>query len=332
MNRATASSSWDGPVAAMTSSPAAEPDATDASLLASYLLEKNGDAFTKLVQRHWSLVYGVAYRRIGNATLAQDIAQAVFILLDRKCADFSKGTVLAGWLFRTAMFTTKNALKAEARRQQREHEALAQLRSAAAEGPADESNTEQAWEAISGHLDEGLMSLSARDRDTIILRFLQDRSFKEVGVSFGLNEHGARQQALRALDRLRKYFRRRAIFYPVASLALAFGARPVGSGPLQNLGSETAKSLAAAIVAHARRRRVQLTLLASGLMLAVFLGFTLLIVRREARTGSVARRRTIEAVDRTLWLGDATAFAALISFGSADLVRAQKLLRDYCVA
>jgi hypothetical protein len=226
------------------------------------------------------------------------------------------------------MFTTKNALKAEARRQQREQEALAD---SAAEEPAAESNPEQAWEAISGHLDEGLMSLSARDRDTIILRFLQDRSFKEVGARLRLNEHGARQQALRALDRLRKYFRRRGIFYSVASLAVVFGARPVTSAPLQSPNSEMAKSLAASI-AHARRRRVQLTLLASGFILAVFLGFTLLIVRRDVRTGSAARRRTIEAVDRTLWLGDAPAFTALISFGAAEPIRAQKVLRDYCLA
>src|SRR5690348_16100801 len=118
MNGATASSTWTGMPPVARSAPAAEPGQSDAELLRSYVFEKNNDAFTKLVHRHWSLVYGVAYRRTGDSALAQDIAQAVFILLDRKSAFLPHGTVLAGWLFRTAMFTTKNALKAEARRKE----------------------------------------------------------------------------------------------------------------------------------------------------------------------------------------------------------------------
>ena len=47
-------------------------------------------AFTALVQRHVSLVYSSALRSIGNVHAAEEITQAVFIILARKAKGFSK--------------------------------------------------------------------------------------------------------------------------------------------------------------------------------------------------------------------------------------------------
>src|SRR5882724_1062643 len=43
----------------------------DWELIESYVSTGSGEPFAVLLRRHWSLVYGVACRRTGNATLAQ---------------------------------------------------------------------------------------------------------------------------------------------------------------------------------------------------------------------------------------------------------------------
>ncbi|MDB6038495.1 MAG: polymerase, sigma-24 subunit, subfamily [Verrucomicrobiales bacterium] len=301
-----------------------EQPCPDADLLRAYVTERNEHAFTTLVRRHWSLVYGVAYRRTGNAALAQDITQAVFILLNRKCADFSNGTILVGWLFRTAMFTTRNVLKIEARRKEREERA-------ALEFDANEATPVRVWEVISKHLDEGLAALSPVDRAALILRFLEERSFREVGEALGLNENGARQRALRALERLRQFFRKRGIVYPVALLAMAFAAKAGECIPVLKFDSMEARELADAVLDQTKHRRIRITASAVSVMVLILL-FGLFAVRRESQIELIARRRAIEAVDMALWRGDGTAFASSISFGKADPARARAALAQYCMA
>ena len=53
-------------------------------------------AFTELVRRHLNLVYSVARRCTGTDGDAQDVTQAVFILLARKAAGLREKTLLIG--------------------------------------------------------------------------------------------------------------------------------------------------------------------------------------------------------------------------------------------
>ena len=66
-------------------------------------------AFAALAQRHIALVHSVALRHTANPQHAQDITQAVFIVLARKAAALGRKTVLPGWLYHTARLTAANA-------------------------------------------------------------------------------------------------------------------------------------------------------------------------------------------------------------------------------
>jgi RNA polymerase sigma factor (sigma-70 family) len=297
---------------------------SDSLLLQAHLSGCDEEAFTTLVRRHWSLVFGIALRGTGDQALSKDIAQAVFILFDRKCATLSKNIVLAGWLFRTAMFTTRNALKAEIRRKERE-------RCAASDAVEADSTPAQVWDVLSKDLDEGLATLSAPDRNALILRFIQNRSFRAVGEILGLNEHGARQRSLRALERLRKFFRKRGIVYPVTVLVAAFATQSVRSETLPNLDSAAARHLADFVSKELNRRKKYLLIKAFYLAL-IFLVAVFLVNRRNNVIDSRARRKAIEAVDRALWRGDGTAFATLISLPPADTRHAAEVLTRYCDA
>src|SRR5215471_309079 len=93
---------------------------TDFDLLREFSESRSETAFAELVHRYASLVHGTAFRQTGDANLADEVTQAVFILLARKAASFNSGIILSGWLYRSACFAASDLLKTERRRQFRE--------------------------------------------------------------------------------------------------------------------------------------------------------------------------------------------------------------------
>src|SRR5208283_3758141 len=102
------------------------PESDDIALLKQYADENSESAFTELVTRYVNLVYSAALRSVGNAQSAEEITQAVFIILARKANQLPRHAVLSGWLYQTARLTAANYLRGEIRRQNREQEAYMQ--------------------------------------------------------------------------------------------------------------------------------------------------------------------------------------------------------------
>src|SRR5262249_52993502 len=90
---------------------------SDAELLDRYASEKSQAAFTELCARYLNLVYASARRQSGNGALAEDITQAVFLMLAQKAAKLRKDVILSAWLLTATWYATKNALRKERRRQ-----------------------------------------------------------------------------------------------------------------------------------------------------------------------------------------------------------------------
>ena len=63
------------------------------------------------VCRYLPMVYGSARRQVGDGPLAEDVSQAVFLLLARKAADLRPGMILPAWLLRATRFAARDALK-----------------------------------------------------------------------------------------------------------------------------------------------------------------------------------------------------------------------------
>src|SRR5262245_47585308 len=99
---------------------------TDFELLREYASSKSEEAFATLVERYGSLVHSAALRQVRDRHMAEDISQAVFILLARKAAQISAKTVLSGWLLRTARFVALNASRRKSHRLHSEQEIMNQ--------------------------------------------------------------------------------------------------------------------------------------------------------------------------------------------------------------
>src|SRR3954451_13013783 len=97
----------------------------DFELLRAYSERGSEGAFAELVERYKGLVYASALRQTENAALAEEITQAVFVVLAQKAGTLKPGTILSGWLFRATRFAAGDVLKAERRRVHREQQTLA---------------------------------------------------------------------------------------------------------------------------------------------------------------------------------------------------------------
>ncbi len=194
---------------------------SDAELLAEWTARRSEAAFARLVERYVALVHSAARRQVSDPHLAEEITQAVFILLARKAGSLSRQTVLAGWLCRTAHYAARDALKAERRRQHREQLAATM-----------DPPTDAAWQQLAPLLDEAVAQLREADRNAIVLRYYEKHSLDEVGTALGIGADAAQKRVARALEKLRGIFAKRGVTLTGAAIAGAVSANAVQAVPV----------------------------------------------------------------------------------------------------
>ena len=185
---------------------------TDWHLLRRYKEDASEAAFSQLIGRYYKLVYATCWRELQDARLAEEATLSVFLVLARKAGEFGRGVTLAGWLFKTAKFVCKHALRqqvAERSRSVRWSDAMTQ----SVESPAARVHAEHL-------MNDALASLGNVERQAILLRFFGEMSLVEVGRELGLTDEAARKRVARGLDRLRAYLQRHDVALSIAAIEL----------------------------------------------------------------------------------------------------------------
>jgi len=206
-------------------------------LLQQYARHGDQQAFARVVSEHLDMVYSACLRQVGDKHLAEEVTQAVFVILARKAGTLGDHIVLGAWLHKTARYAALNALKIERRRRIHERKAAQMAMELRNQGPS--------WLGLEPVLDEGIARLSENDRAAIMLRFFEKRSIAQVGSALGVSEDAAGMRISRALDKLRGFFSRRGLTVSSALLGSLILRNAVHAAPL-GLHSAIAAEAAAA--------------------------------------------------------------------------------------
>jgi RNA polymerase sigma factor (sigma-70 family) len=178
----------------------------------------------------------VALRHTNNPHNAQEISQAVFIILARKAGSLGGKTILSGWLYHAARLTAANFRRAEWRRARNEQEAFMQT-------TLEATTRKTSWEELAPLLDDVVARLGKMDRDAIVLRYFENKSLREVAATLGVEERAAQKRVSRALEKLRGGFSQRGVVWPATLLAGIISANSVQAAPAALAGTISATAL-----------------------------------------------------------------------------------------
>jgi RNA polymerase sigma factor (sigma-70 family) len=163
------------------------------------------------------MVHRTCLRILGNPQDAEDAAQATFMVFVSKARKLRRGVVLSGWLYRTAEWTSRRALRARARRARHEKEAIMEQsaeRARAGTPPAE----------VEPILDGVLSRLSRGQQDVVVLRHLCGYSERETAARLGLTANAVAVRLSRAMAALRKRLQRKGVEMSGVALAGFLGA------------------------------------------------------------------------------------------------------------
>src|ERR1039458_6229176 len=195
---------------------------SDLDLLGQFTRDHSQDAFTALVNRHVNLVYSAALRQARSPQLAEEVAQSVFIDLARNAGKLKPDTVLTAWLYQVTRRTAIDVVRRESRRQLREQ-------------IASEMNAMNAtasdWTHVEPFLDEAMHTLDDTDRAAVLLRYFENKSFREVGQTLGTSDDAAQKRVSRAVERLREFFTKRNVTVGAGGLVVLISTNAIQAAP-----------------------------------------------------------------------------------------------------
>jgi len=161
-------------------------------------------ALARVYDRYGSLVYGLAKRVTGSATVAEEITQEVFVFLWEHPERFDdvRGTLRA-FLGAVAHRRAVDAVRRDTRRQAREDRVT--------HDPATALSAERAAVDLAEHVSSGdlaarvrraVADLPAEQREALELAYFRGCTFREVATRLGIPEGTAKSRLRLALAKL----------------------------------------------------------------------------------------------------------------------------------
>ena len=198
----------------MASSPSA---ATDRQLLERFARAQDQDAFSILVKRYAGLVMGVCRRVLPQAQDAEDIFQAVFLVLARRAGSVRWNESIGGWIYEVSRRLALKARAGALRRSTRETGGLHLMNHA---HPKEETSTE-----LCSALDEELSRLPEKLRTPLALVYLDGRAREQVALQLGYSERTLKRRLAQAKRLLRSRLEKRGLTLSGALLAVGLSSQ-----------------------------------------------------------------------------------------------------------
>ena len=155
------------------------------------------------LRRHYDLVFRYVRRRTRSRSDAEDITQEVFAdaaaSLGREAMLTERQTL--AWLFTVAQRRLIDETRRQARRGER------------ADVPLDLAPTPQSeyGPGVAAEIAHALRELPEPQRQVVVMKVFDGRSFAEIGELLGITEAAAKMRCVRGLESVRSMLRREGI-------------------------------------------------------------------------------------------------------------------------
>jgi RNA polymerase sigma factor (sigma-70 family) len=158
------------------------------------------EAFGQIVERHQSLICGLAYSACGDLARSEDLAQETFLSAWRNLRELREPAKLRSWLCGIVRNLAANAVRREVLRGTPESLDVVAEQAAQDVDPASQAVTEEEatllWRALAG--------LPESYREPMILFYREQQSVNEVAKGLDISEELVRQRLSRGRAMLRE--------------------------------------------------------------------------------------------------------------------------------
>jgi RNA polymerase sigma-70 factor (ECF subfamily) len=176
------------------------------------LVEKTltGDesAFDALVQKYHTRLISLIYRIIGSNNEAEDITQEIFIKIFYKLNDYNPQYPFYSWLYRITVNKCYDFLRLNKRKKDKSFEELSNKERRIIQNLMAPQGREQMLSLYerdknTQHINKMLWELEAKEKRILIMRDLDDLSYKKISKILKCTELAARLRVFKARKRLR---------------------------------------------------------------------------------------------------------------------------------
>ena len=176
----------------------------DAQLVNQFLTGDEG-AFTTLIKKYQKSVHALAWRKVGDFHIAEELAQDTFLKAYQKLATLKNPNQFAGWLYVIA-----DRLCIDWHRKQKPPleslEAISgeEIEESSYRHYEDEQREETSFEYRQGRVKDLLEKLPESERTVVTLYYLGEMTYKAISEFLGVSPNTVKSRLQRARNRLRQ--------------------------------------------------------------------------------------------------------------------------------
>jgi len=182
-----------------------ERTASDEDLMLRLQRRHDEDAFSALFARYRAAITSYLYRLVGNRTEAESLAQETFLRILEKADYYEHPKRFSTWFYTIARNLATDFLKKKRAIVPDDFHGLTESLQALKD---PEPQERASWREDLQRLVTALYDLPLPYREVVVLRALQELSYREIAQIVGCPESTARSRMDYGLDFLRKRYRR----------------------------------------------------------------------------------------------------------------------------
>ncbi len=161
-------------------------------------LSGDHDQYALLVDKYKDMAYNIAFRMVGDADVAKDMAQESFIAAYNGLRDFKFNSRFSSWLYRIVVNKCRDHFRAG--RETVPVDEICEYVAGPDRSPEQAAACRQTGDAVQ----RALNGLPPNYREVIILKHIEGFAFQEIADTLGVSVSALKVRAHRGREMLRK--------------------------------------------------------------------------------------------------------------------------------